>query len=61
MIAVIVFAIKYFDGDFRYKDEIIDVRNITDEDGGLIITIYTIQRNYQSGKIKVFKNIIKPF
>ena len=57
---IAILIIKYFDGEFTYRDEIIDIQNLTDEDGGLITTVYTIKRTYNSSRIKIIKTEIRP-
>ena len=57
---IAILIIKYFDGEFTYRDEIIDIQNLTDGDGGLITTVYTIKRTYNSSRIKIIKTEIRP-
>ncbi len=60
IVIIAILIILYFDGEFTYQDKIIDTTVYTDDKGGVIMTVYTIQRTYNSNRIKIFKNEIKP-
>lgn len=45
--------IKYLEGDLSYEDKIIHRGNLVDSRDRIIGTFYTIQRTYESGRIKI--------
>lgn len=60
MIGIIValgyFGIKYLDGDFTIvSEDIIAEGNLVDSDKTVVGHYYTIQRTYQSGRIKIIR------
>ena len=54
-----ILILKYLNGSFTYKDEIIKEGIVENSVGRIKGYFYIIQRTYESGKIKIFKQDIK--
>ncbi len=54
-----ILILKYLNGSFTYKDEIIEKGNVENSIGRTKGYFYIIKRTYKSGKIKIFIQDIK--
>ncbi len=58
VVAIAILVIRYFDGEFTYRDEVIEKMELANKDGGTT-NVYMVKRTYNSNRVKIFKHDIK--